>query len=236
MPPKGGWSYLRWKRFYSEVLVALRPLYPCSTSPALKLLCLLFRICHSFSRFAPKYKTKPPFETPDVKQTYKRIKVNSYCFPESVPIPSSAKNLITQILNLDPLKRPKLDDILRHPFMNPTGTIPKFINSGPFNGPPNSQYLRQFQDLSPSNKQNYNATTAQQVLAQFKLQYEPNFASTVQQSLEFQSTNTPLNDLKGNWGSQTTQNLGKQLEAGKMSPNQHQFTKTQSLIKGTSLS
>ena len=29
---------------------------------------------------------KPPFETPDVKTTYKKIRMNSYSFPEHVPI------------------------------------------------------------------------------------------------------------------------------------------------------
>jgi polo-like kinase 1 len=48
---------------------------------------------------------KPPFETPDVKTTYKKIKMNSYSFPEHVPISDAAKSLITKILNLDPTKR-----------------------------------------------------------------------------------------------------------------------------------
>ena len=55
---------------------------------------------------------KPPFETPDVKTTYKKIRMNSYSFPEHVPISDAAKNLITKILNLDPTKRPNLDEIL----------------------------------------------------------------------------------------------------------------------------
>lgn len=55
---------------------------------------------------------KPPFETPDVKTTYKKIKMNSYTFPEHVPISDSARNLITKILNLEPTKRPNLDEIL----------------------------------------------------------------------------------------------------------------------------
>jgi len=55
---------------------------------------------------------KPPFETPDVKTTYKKIKMNSYNFPEHVPISDAARNLITKILIPDPTKRPNLDDIL----------------------------------------------------------------------------------------------------------------------------
>ena len=41
---------------------------------------------------------KPPFETPDVKTTYKKIKMIQYSFPEHVIISEAAKNLITRIL------------------------------------------------------------------------------------------------------------------------------------------
>lgn len=68
---------------------------------------------------------KPPFETPDVKTTYKKIKMNQYNFPEHVIISEHSKNLITKILVLDPSKRPTLDEIMMHPFMNNGGGIPK---------------------------------------------------------------------------------------------------------------
>lgn len=67
---------------------------------------------------------RPPFETPEVKATYKKIRNNSYGFPENIPISDEAKALITKILNLDPLKRPTLDEILAHSFLN-INTIPK---------------------------------------------------------------------------------------------------------------
>ena len=57
---------------------------------------------------------KPPFETPDVKTTYKKIRANNYNFPDTVPISDNARNLITKILNLEPSKRPNIDDILNH--------------------------------------------------------------------------------------------------------------------------
>jgi polo-like kinase 1 len=68
---------------------------------------------------------KPPFETPDVKTTYKKIRMNSYSFPEHVIISDAAKNIITKILNLEPTKRPTLEEIMTHPFMNNGGQIPK---------------------------------------------------------------------------------------------------------------
>ena len=55
---------------------------------------------------------KPPFETPDVKTTYKKIRMNSYSFPEHIPVSDPVRNLITRILNLDPTKRPNLDEII----------------------------------------------------------------------------------------------------------------------------
>lgn len=67
---------------------------------------------------------KPPFETPEVKTTYKMIRMNKYSFPEHVQISDSSRNLITSILNLDPLKRPLLEDIFAHPFLNAGANIP----------------------------------------------------------------------------------------------------------------
>lgn len=34
---------------------------------------------------------KPPFETNDVKSTYRRIRMNAYSFPEHIPISNGAK-------------------------------------------------------------------------------------------------------------------------------------------------
>ena len=52
---------------------------------------------------------KPPFETSDVKTTYRRIRMNAYSFPEHVSISEAAKSLISSILVTDPLKRPSVD-------------------------------------------------------------------------------------------------------------------------------
>lgn len=43
---------------------------------------------------------KPPFESKDVKSTYKRILANSYAFPEHTPIASDAKHLIRKMLQV----------------------------------------------------------------------------------------------------------------------------------------
>lgn len=69
---------------------------------------------------------KPPFETSDVKTTYKRIRMNAYSFPEHVVISEAAKDLISKILIGDPTLRPNLDDICKHDFFT-SCTIPKTL-------------------------------------------------------------------------------------------------------------
>ena len=88
---------------------------------------------------------KPPFETSDVKATYKRIKMNAYSFPDTVIISEPAKNLITKILNLDPTKRPKLDEILAHSFFKMYSSIPKTMPSSTLACPPPSTLMKQHQ-------------------------------------------------------------------------------------------
>ena len=55
---------------------------------------------------------KPPFETSDVKSTYKLIKSNTYSFPDRVYISDQAKSLIRRILQSEPEKRPTIDEVL----------------------------------------------------------------------------------------------------------------------------
>ncbi|KRW99909.1 Protein kinase-like domain [Pseudocohnilembus persalinus] len=87
---------------------------------------------------------KPPFETNDVKTTYKRIKQNDYSFPQNVVISSRAKDIITKILQTDPQKRPTIDQILGHQFFNNGGTIPKVLPVSTLACPPSASYVRQF--------------------------------------------------------------------------------------------
>lgn len=57
---------------------------------------------------------KPPFETSDVKTTYKRIRTINYSFPETVPITDHARDLIRSILTSDPTRRPSIEEIMTH--------------------------------------------------------------------------------------------------------------------------
>lgn len=87
---------------------------------------------------------KPPFETTDVKATYRRIKQNSYSFPEHINISDQARDLIQKILNGDPKMRPNLDEILAHEFLNHGGTIPKNLPQSFMACPPTAKYVRDF--------------------------------------------------------------------------------------------
>lgn len=102
---------------------------------------------------------KPPFETTDVKATYRRIKQNSYSFPDHINISDAARDLITRILNGDPKRRPNLDEIMAHSFLNHGGTIPKQLPQSFLACPPSAQYVRQFLppgfDRSSSANQHY---------------------------------------------------------------------------------
>ena len=43
---------------------------------------------------------RPPFESKDMKSTYKRILANSYSFPDTMIVSEDAKNLIRTILQV----------------------------------------------------------------------------------------------------------------------------------------
>lgn len=61
---------------------------------------------------------KPPYESKDVKSTYKMILANSYTYPDHVTVGNEAKSLIRTILQLAPEKRPSLESIGGHNFFN----------------------------------------------------------------------------------------------------------------------
>lgn len=87
---------------------------------------------------------KPPFETSDVKTTYRRIRMNAYSFPDNVPMSEQSKSLITRILILEPSRRPNLEDILAHDFFHQGNSIPKLMPPSTLACPPSASYLRQF--------------------------------------------------------------------------------------------
>ena len=108
---------------------------------------------------------KPPFETNNVKETYKRIKNDNYSFPENALISEPSKELIQSILVLDPNKRPNLDQILVSDFFNMGISVPKLLQPSTLACPPSLNYIKQYiPDVGPngilnnykSKKKNYN--------------------------------------------------------------------------------
>jgi polo-like kinase 1 len=89
---------------------------------------------------------KPPYETSDVKKTYKRIRVNDYSFPEHVKISDNAKKLIKGILVLDPDKRFTFAEIMNHPFFTTEGTIPATLPISTLALPPSIDFIKKHKE------------------------------------------------------------------------------------------
>lgn len=51
---------------------------------------------------------RPPFESKDVKETYKKIKSGVFSFPDTLSVSQSLKDLILGTLQRDPVKRPTI--------------------------------------------------------------------------------------------------------------------------------
>ncbi|KAJ3055321.1 Cell cycle serine/threonine-protein kinase cdc5/MSD2, partial [Rhizoclosmatium hyalinum] len=59
---------------------------------------------------------KPPFQTKDVKQIYKKIRDNTYEFPNNVPISDAAREVVEALLTRDPNSRPTVQEVLGYTF------------------------------------------------------------------------------------------------------------------------
>lgn len=68
---------------------------------------------------------RPPFETTNLKETYRCIREARYTMPSSLLAP--AKHLIASMLSKNPEDRPSLDDIIRHDFFLQVGGFFFFI-------------------------------------------------------------------------------------------------------------
>ncbi|OAF70899.1 hypothetical protein A3Q56_01298 [Intoshia linei] len=65
---------------------------------------------------------KPPFETPNIKETYAKIKHNDYDIPKT-KVSTSAANLIRRLLDPNPRSRPSMREVLKDPFFK-SGYMP----------------------------------------------------------------------------------------------------------------
>ena len=93
---------------------------------------------------------KPPFETNNIKETYKRIRLRNYSFPQNAKISIPAKEFIESILVLEPHKRPSLEEILKSDFMNMGVSIPSIMPQSTLACPPNFNFIKQYMpDVGP---------------------------------------------------------------------------------------
>ena len=145
---------------------------------------------------------KPPFETSDVKTTYRRIRMNAYSFPEHVTISSAARSLITKILNTDPAKRPTLDEIMSHEFMCTGATIPKVLPISTLACPPSASYIRQF--LPTSREREHSANTGRSSPQKFDNTAPLNNRNSLKERKDF--INTERMNTLGNNGSNSNFN------------------------------
>jgi polo-like kinase 1 len=60
---------------------------------------------------------RPPFESSEVKHTYKKIKACAYSFPDNIEISRQAKDFIRGVLKLEPHMRLNLQGMLQHDFL-----------------------------------------------------------------------------------------------------------------------
>jgi serine/threonine protein kinase len=72
---------------------------------------------------------KPPFESKDVKSTYKQILANNYAFPAHSEVAESARVLIRQMLQHVPENRPGLDGVMGSEFFAQPAYTPTFLPS-----------------------------------------------------------------------------------------------------------
>ncbi|OMJ89904.1 hypothetical protein SteCoe_7894 [Stentor coeruleus] len=86
---------------------------------------------------------KPPFESSDIKDTYKRIKMNAYNFPEHVELSKDAKDFVNKILVLNPKFRPGLDEIEGFEFFT-RNPVPKSLPLSSLAVPPSVHFLSSF--------------------------------------------------------------------------------------------
>ena len=86
---------------------------------------------------------RPPFESQEVKQTYKKIRAGAFSFPEHVAIGNYAKDFIRRCLTVDVNKRMNLAEMLDHDFLSLV-SIPKQMPVSTLVCPPAQAFAKQY--------------------------------------------------------------------------------------------
>ncbi|KAG6853353.1 hypothetical protein C0991_005027 [Blastosporella zonata] len=141
---------------------------------------------------------RPPFQTSEVKEIYKRIRNNDYDFPADRGISAHAQALIQQILTPNPQERPTIHEIIEHLFFV-NGTVPSYIPTSAHDAPPdfrsitraqshsNLRRLRRYALLDEDQVTSIAVPTAPASSAEHKTMT----SSVAQQELEFQKAVQP---------------------------------------------
>jgi polo-like kinase 1 len=86
---------------------------------------------------------RPPFESPEVKQTYKKIKNNQYSFPDTVKVSPQAQDFISKLLLTEPSHRMNLKEMLAHDFMV-MNKIPELLPISTLVCAPSNTFFKQY--------------------------------------------------------------------------------------------
>ncbi len=95
---------------------------------------------------------KPPFETNNMRLTYKKIRANEYRIPPEAELSPEAISLIQRVLVHIPEKRPKLDEIMNDPFLT-KNPIPRTMPILTLASPPIPTYVTQYSAKTSAGEQ-----------------------------------------------------------------------------------
>lgn len=86
---------------------------------------------------------RPPFESAEVKQTYKKIKAGAFTFPDHLNICAAAKTFVKECLITDASQRMNLAEMLQSDFLA-LAPIPKQIPVSTLVCPPASTFTKPY--------------------------------------------------------------------------------------------
>lgn len=139
---------------------------------------------------------KPPFQSKDVNTIYERIKCRDFIFPKDKYISDEAKILIQDILSLDPLERPSIQEIIDYVWFR--GIFPPATRDSVMNEIPNyEKYLTMeesiinFKNCLSSSGLLHNDWKQQQLQQQQNSAIQISSGSNTNTSNKYQSTILP---------------------------------------------
>lgn len=84
---------------------------------------------------------RPPFESSEVKQTYKKIRAGTYQFPDHINLGEPLKDFVKKCLKVPPQERMNLDQMLSHEFLG-SHPLPERMPSSTLVCPPTMAFAK----------------------------------------------------------------------------------------------